>query len=141
MVKLRTVYPHGLNKKVDKNVKMIKTWIELKDSNSIKCCCNRCNISFLNNHYGHITTGGLNIADNEKLRQLISKHPKYPELKQINFKAACEEIQTDTDQFIKRILNDKDINKNLNRTKTSTRTFFQNRKVMQFHQQMKKFIS
>ena len=25
MIKLRTVYPHGLNKKVDKNVKMIKT--------------------------------------------------------------------------------------------------------------------
>ena len=82
----------------------------LKDPNSIKCCCNRCNKSFLNNYYGHKTTGGFNITDNEKFRQHISKLRKYPEPKQINFQEAREEIQTGIDQFIKRILNDKDIN-------------------------------
>ena len=75
----------------------------LKDPNSIKCWCNRCDISFLNNYYGPITTGRLNIAANEKLCQLISKLPKYPKPKQIKFQDGHEEIQTGIDQFNERI--------------------------------------
>ena len=36
-------------------------------ANSIKCCCNKCDNSFINNHYGHIMTRDLNIVYNEKL--------------------------------------------------------------------------
>ena len=49
----------------------------LKDPNSIKCCCNKYDNSFINNHYGHIIIGNLNIVSNERLHQLISKDPKY----------------------------------------------------------------
>ena len=84
----------------------------LKDPNSIKCCCcDKYDNSFINNHYGHIITGNLNIVNNERLRQLISKGPKYRELKQICFEEAREEIQTGIDQFIEKISNDKSIHK------------------------------
>ena len=49
----------------------------LKDPISIKCCCNKYDNSFINNHYGHIITGNLNIVNNERLHQLISKGTKY----------------------------------------------------------------
>ena len=55
----------------------------LTDPTSIKCYCNKYGHSFINNHYGHIITGDLNIVSNERLRQLISKGPKYREPKQI----------------------------------------------------------
>ena len=65
----------------------------------------------MNNHYGHVITGNLNIVNNERLRQLISKGPKYREPKQICFEEAREEIQTGIEQFIERISNDKGIHK------------------------------
>ena len=75
----------------------------LKDANSIKCCCNKYDNFFINNHYGHIITGNLNIVNNERIRRLISKSPMYQEPKQICFEEAREEIQTGIDQFIERI--------------------------------------
>ena len=54
----------------------------------------------------------LNTVNNERLRQPISKGPKYREPKQICFEEAREEIQTSTDQFVVRISNDKGIHKN-----------------------------
>ena len=36
----------------------------LKDPNSIKYCCNEYDDSLMNNHYGHILTGNLNIVNN-----------------------------------------------------------------------------
>ena len=56
----------------------------LKDPNSIKCYCNKYGNSFINNHYGHIIAGKLNIVNNESLHQLISKGPKFREPKQIS---------------------------------------------------------
>ena len=84
----------------------------LKNPNSIKCCSNKYENSFINNHYGYIITGNLNIVNNERLRQLLSKGSKYREPKQICFEEAREEIQTGIDQFIEQISNDKDIHKN-----------------------------
>ena len=49
----------------------------LKDPNSNKCCCNKCDNSFINNHHSHIVTEYLNIVNNGRLHQLISKDPKY----------------------------------------------------------------
>ena len=55
----------------------------LKGSNSIKCCCNKYDNSFINNHYRHTITSNLNIVDNEILCQVISKGPKYLEPKHL----------------------------------------------------------
>ena len=74
--------------------------------------------------YNHIIKGNLNIVNNEKLRQLISKGPKDREPKQICFEEAREEIQTGIDQLIEKI----------SIAKASTRTIFQNGKVMLCHQ-------
>ena len=84
----------------------------LKSSKSIKDCCNKYDNSFTNNHYGHIISESLNIVNNERHCQLISKAPKYQGQKESCFEEAPEEIQTVNDQFIERILNDKDSNKN-----------------------------
>ena len=84
----------------------------LKDPTSMKCCSNKYDNSFINNHYSHIITGNLNIVNNERLRQLIFNGLKYGELKQICFEKAREEIQTGIDLFIDKISNDKDIHKN-----------------------------
>ena len=84
----------------------------LKNPTSVKCSCNKYDNSFINNHYGHIITGNLNIVNNERLRQLKSKGPKYREPKRICFEEACEEIQAGIDQFIENISNDKGIHKN-----------------------------
>ena len=86
--------------------------IATKDPTSIKCCCNKYDNSVINNHFSHIITGNLNIANNQSLRQLISKGPKYQEPKQICFKEARKEIQTSTDQFMEKISSDKGIHKN-----------------------------
>ena len=56
--------------------------------------------------------GFMSIANNERLRQLISKGPKYRDPKQICFREAREEMQTGIDQFIDRISNGKGIHKN-----------------------------
>ena len=53
----------------------------LKGPNSTKCCCNKYDNSFTNYLYGHITTGNLNIVNNERLHQLKSKCSKYREPK------------------------------------------------------------
>ena len=83
-----------------------------QDPTSIKCCCNKYATSYINNHFNHIITGNLNIVNNQTLRKLISKGPKYQEPKQICLEEAHKEIQTSTDQFIEKILNDKGIHKN-----------------------------
>ena len=44
---------------------------------------------------------------NDKLCQLITKVPKYREKKPIQIGEASEEIQTDIDQFIEKIPNEK----------------------------------
>ena len=47
----------------------------------------------------------LSIINNERIRHLISKCPKYREPKQNRFEEAYEEIQAGIDRFIGRILN------------------------------------
>ena len=69
----------------------------LKDTNSIKYCCNKYDNFFINNYYGHIMIKNLNIVNNDRLRQLISIGPKYQEQKQISFDEAREELQTHID--------------------------------------------
>ena len=43
----------------------------LKDPNPIKCCYNKHDNSFINDHYGHIITGNLNVVNNEGFYQVI----------------------------------------------------------------------
>ena len=47
----------------------------LKDPNSVQCCCNKYYNYFINNHFGHILTGNLNIVNNERLCKLMPKSP------------------------------------------------------------------
>ena len=54
----------------------------------------------------------MNIVNNKRLHQLISKGPKYRKPKQICFEEAREEIQTGIHQFIERISSDRGIQKN-----------------------------
>ena len=84
----------------------------LKDPNLIKCCCNKYDNSFINNHYVHIITGNLDIVNNERLCKLISKGPKHREPKKNCFEDTHEEIRTNVDQFIERASKDKSIHKN-----------------------------
>ena len=90
----------------------LNIYVFLVDPNSIKCYCNKYDNSFINNHYGHIITGNLNIANDKRLWQLISKGPNYQKPKQISFKEDCEEMQNGIDQFIEKSSNDKGIHKN-----------------------------
>ena len=84
----------------------------LKDPNSIKCCFNKYDNSFINNNFGYIIIENLNIVNNGRLFQLISKGPKYREPRQICFEEACEETETGIEQFIETVSNDKAIHNN-----------------------------
>ena len=52
--------------------------------------------------HGHIITGNLKIIDNAKLRELVSKGPKYRELHKINWKAKENMIFESTDIYAER---------------------------------------
>ena len=53
----------------------------LEDENIIQCHCSKYPSEFVNDDRGHILTGNLQIIKNNKLRELISKGPKYREPK------------------------------------------------------------
>ena len=83
----------------------------VSDNNSVVCCCNDFDPSFTNKDHGHIITGDLNIINNNKLRKLISKGPKYREPALINWKDARNQITIGLDQYIDQVTSDKGLNK------------------------------
>ena len=91
----------------------------LKVLTQLNVVVNKYNVSFVNNHYGHVIPGDLNIVKNKKLCQVSYKDPTYQKPKQIDVEEALEEMQTW-------------------KTKASTRTIFQNGKVMLCYQYLKK---
>ena len=101
-----------------------------KDPNSIKCCSSKYDNSFINNQYGHIMTGNLDIVNNERLCQLISKGPKYREPKQICLRKLVKKYKL----VLINSLSEYQM------IKASIRTIFQNGKVMLCHQYMKRFV-
>ena len=70
------------------------------DESTIPCHCNEFDDTFVDNHHHHILTGDLNIIENKKLRELISKGPKYREPCKIDFVEARSTIKTGIDSFL-----------------------------------------
>ena len=62
----------------------------IDDNNSLPCDCE--DSIFINDDHGHIVTGDIDIVDNSKLKNLISKGPKYREPVNISWKDAKEAI-------------------------------------------------
>ena len=60
----------------------------VNDNDTVKCACKEFDSAFVNSDFGHIVTGDLNIVENGKLRNILSKGPKYRE--QIG-RASCRE--------------------------------------------------
>ena len=71
----------------------------VKDPNTLPCSC--ANSSFKDPHHKHIVTGDLRIVENEKLRKLLSRGPKYRESKQLDFVSARKEIVLGIENCIK----------------------------------------
>ena len=70
------------------------------DESTIPCHCHEFDDQFVDNHHHHILTGDLNIIKNKKLRELISKGPKYREPCKIDFLEARSTIKTGIDSFL-----------------------------------------
>ena len=62
----------------------------LSDDTILPCDCDHS--TFTDAHHDHIITGDLNIVDNDKLRKLISKGPKYREPKRFSYAKAKNSI-------------------------------------------------
>ena len=62
----------------------------LADPSILPCSC--AGSSFIDAHHGHIITGDLNIVQNNKLRKLLVKGPKYRESERICWNKARESI-------------------------------------------------
>jgi len=76
----------------NKFVKSIDVNNALANDSCFPCSCH--NSEFKNNFHGHIITGDLRIVQNDKLRNLLSKGPKYRQPMPINFPDAKEAIIT-----------------------------------------------
>ena len=96
----------------------------LKDPNSIKCCGNKYDNAFINDHHIHIITGNQNIVNNERLCQLIFKGPKYWEPKPICLWKLEKKYKLVLINSLSKY----------QMTKSSIRTIFQNGKVILCHQ-------
>ena len=83
----------------------------LNDDNYIKCYCNDFDDSFVNIDYGHVITGDLNIVHNEKLRNVLSKGPKYREPVEIDWNQARDEIKSGINDYLETISSDKGFDK------------------------------
>ena len=62
----------------------------LKDNSILPCHC--ANSSFSDKHHGHIVTGNLGIIQNNRLRKLFSKGPKFRESKYIDWNVIENEL-------------------------------------------------
>ena len=75
------------------------------DENSIPCYCHQFDPKYFDNHHQHILTGDLSIITNSKLRDLISKGPKYREPCKIDFLSARESIELGIETFLESFAN------------------------------------
>ena len=69
----------------------------IKQYNNLPCDCN--NSPFKDPDHGHIVTGDLRIVQNNKLRKLLCKGPKYREPVPINWEKCRSEIKTGLSAF------------------------------------------
>ena len=83
----------------------------VNDNASIKCSCKEFNSTFINDHFGHIVTGDLNVVDNFKLRNILFKGPKYREPVEIDWKEARDQIKLGLEEYLDKFSNDKGLDK------------------------------
>ena len=72
-----------------------------KDSNSISCNCSNYSNDFIDRNRGHVLTGNLQIINNNKLRKLISKGPKFREPCKIDWNTAKDIIREGVEDYLK----------------------------------------
>ena len=72
-----------------------------KDSNSISCNCSNYSDDFIDPNRGHVLTGNLQIINNNKLRKLISKGPKFREPCKIDWNIAKDIIREGVEDYLK----------------------------------------
>ena len=83
----------------------------VNNNTSIKCSCKDFDSSFVNNHFGHIITGDLNIVDNLKLKNILFKGPKYREPVEINWREARDQIKLGLEEYLEKLSNEKGLDK------------------------------
>ena len=83
----------------------------IDNNDTVQCSCKDFDSSFVNADFGHIVTGDLNIVDNFKLRNILSKGPKYREPVEIDWKGARDEIKLGLERYLDTISNDKGLDK------------------------------
>ena len=72
-----------------------------KDLNSISCNCSNYSKDFIDPNRGHVLTGNLQIINNNKLRKLICKGPKFPEPCKIDWNTAKDIIRDGVEGYLK----------------------------------------
>ena len=72
-----------------------------KDLNSISCNCSNYSKDFIDPNRGHVLTGNLQIINNNKLRKLISKGPKFFEPCKIDWNTAKDIIREGVEDYLK----------------------------------------
>ena len=71
-----------------------------QDPKSISCNCKYYSRKFFNEECGHVLTGNLQIIQNEKLRKIFTKGPKFREPEKIDWEEAKTTIHFGIDSFI-----------------------------------------
>ena len=64
------------------------------NNENVPCCCLNYDRKYIDPHHGHILTGNLDIINNNKLRKLFTRGPKYREPAKLDWEAARTEIIT-----------------------------------------------
>ena len=77
----------------------------LEDSTTLPCSC--ADSSFIDAHHGHIITGDLRIVENNKLRKLLTKGPKFRESEGICWNKTRESIVRGLNESIKKWIDSK----------------------------------
>ena len=99
---ISTVYI--LTKTIQSKIFNHKEFIKTLDTNDIldnmnNLPCNCTTSPFTDPNHGHIVTGHIHIAQNNKLRKLLCKGPKYREPVSINFSNCKTEIKNSLTEF------------------------------------------
>ena len=92
-----------------KFVKNLDLDLFCRDNKSVPCHCKKYDPIFIDKNAKHVLTGNLNIVNNNKLRKLLSKGPKYREPVKIDWKLAKMVIAEALDNFIEQLANKKGV--------------------------------
>ena len=71
----------------------------LQDPTSLPCSCS--DSPFVDKHHGHIVSGDLRLIENNRLRKLFAKGPKYRERKLVNWKLSEEKLTHAVKEYAK----------------------------------------